>query len=214
MFLTLVLVWALLMGVELRRLALLASTVLAPVMVGLFLGWHWWRNRPEVPTRSVLFCDAVAGELRSGAPLRMALAAASSSIDAHALEGLCHSDTPIEALAAGLCAEFPDVGRELSGVVGRVSVLGAPSADVFDEISGLALAEVELAEELSSASAPARATAFVLLVAPLSALVVVGARGETGIYLQSATQRGAVLIGLVMAVSGLAVGGWMLRRAR
>ena len=214
MLLTLVLVWALLKGVGLCRIALLIGTVLAPVVVGLFFGWHWWRNRPEVPTRSVLFCDAVAGELRSGAPLRMALAGAAASVDAHALEAFCHSDTPIDAVAAGLRAEFPDVGRELSGVVGRVSLLGAPSADVFEEISGLALAQVELAQELRSASAPARATAFVLLIAPLSALAVVGARGEVGGYLQSATQRGAVMIGLLMAVSGLAVGGWMLRRAR
>ena len=214
MILTLVLVWGLLMGVELRRFAVLAATVLAPLVVGLFLGWHWWRNRPEVPTRSVLFCDAVAGELRSGAPLRMALAGAATSVDAHALETLCYSDSPIDALKTCLRAEFPDVGRELSGVVGRVSLLGPPSADVFDEISGLALGQVELAHELASASAPARATAFVLLIAPLAALAVVGARGETGIYLQSAAQRGAVMIGLAMAVSGLAVGAWMLRRAR
>ena len=213
MFLTLVLAWALLMGVELRRIALLTGAVLAPWMVGLFLGWHWWRSRSGASIRSVLFCDAVAGELRSGAPLRMAVAGAAGSVDARPLEALCHSDAPIDAIATSLRAEFPDVGRELSGVVSRVSLLGSPSADVFDEISGLALAQVELAQEFASASAPARATAFVLLIAPLAALAAVGARGDVGNYLQSSAQRGAVVIGLAMVVAGLAVGGWMLRSA-
>ena len=201
-------------GGSLRRIALLTATVLIPVLVGLFVGWHWWHGRPQASTKSVLFCDAVAGELRSGASLRMALGGAAASVDARALEALCQSSAPIDALAGGLSAEFPDIGRELSGVVGRVSLLGAPLADVFDEISVLALAHVELTQELRSAAATARATAFVMLVIPLVALAAVGARGETGIYLQSAAQRGAVMTGLVMAVSGLAVGWGMLRRAR
>ena len=213
MVLTLMFAWALVMGVEIRRLALLIGSMAAPAPVGLLLAWHWWRNRAGVTTRSVTFCDAVAGELRSGAPLRMAIAAAAASIEARTLQELCESGAPIHALAAHLGAEFPDVGKELSAVVEKVFLLGAPSADVFDEISGLALTQVEVAQEVAAASAPARATAVVLLVAPVLALAFVGSRSGLDLYLQSPEQRGAVAIGLVMMAAGLSVGGWMLRRA-
>ncbi len=213
MFLTLMFAWALVMGVEIRRLALLIGSMFAPAPVGLLLAWHWWRNRPGVTTRSVLFCDAVAGELRSGASLRMAIADAAASIDAHSLRDLCDSGAPMNALAGHLGSEFPDVGKELSAVVEKVFLLGAPSADVFDEISGLALAQVEVAQEVASAAAPARATAFVLLIAPVLVLAFVGSRGGLDLYLRSPEQRGAVVIGLVTMTAGLGVGGWMLRRA-
>jgi Flp pilus assembly protein TadB len=213
MMVTLVVSWALLMGVEIRRLAVLVAALLFPLPVGVLIVWHSWQNRPGVATRSVEFCDAVSSELKSGAPLRMALGAAATSVDAHDLRARCDSGTPIGFLAASLRDEFPDVGPELAVVVERVAALGGPSADLFREISSLALAQVELAQEVASGSAAARATAFVLLMVPVVALVAVGTRG-LGEYLQSPAQIGAVLIGFLMVLAGLGVGAWMMRRAR
>lgn len=111
-------------------------------------------------------------------------------------------------------AEFVEIGPELGALLARVDGLGVSPAALFDEIGGLALAQVEVAHEVSVATAPARATGAVLLVLPLLAVGWALTRGDVATYLQQPAQRAAVLTGAGLVVAGLAASALILRRAR
>jgi hypothetical protein len=87
-------------------------------------------------------------------------------------------------------------------------------APLFDEIGGLALAQIEVAHEVSIASASARATAAVLLVAAVVGVSWGLARGGLEPFLRHPAQRAAVLVGAALVALGLALSVLILRRAR
>lgn len=200
-------------GLEFRRAGFLLGAVLFPIpSIGL-VGVHWWRNRPRTSTRSVMFCEAVADELRAGGSMRMALAAAADSLEASEVADLARSGVPLAKVATEAAAEFPDVGPELSACVERSTWLGSPSADLFDELAGLALAQVEVRHEVSAAMAPARTTALLLVAGPAIAIWIASTGGRLTDYIESPGQRMAVIAGLALVLAAFVVGGLMVRRA-
>lgn len=201
-------------GIETRRLAALVFSITLPFPAALLLGIHWWRERTRASARSVLFCEAMSGELRSGASSRQAFHRSAESVDADVLAKLAVQGAPFSDLARTARNEFPDVGTELAAVIERVAWLGAPAADLFDEISILALAQVEVEQEIATATAPAKATAAVLLFVPIAAIVFALSRGDVGEYLGSGGQRISAVAGLLLIALGVSVAGLMMRRAR
>jgi Flp pilus assembly protein TadB len=206
--------WGVLAGLDLRRTALLLVALIVPVPFVVLIAVHAWRGRPEVSTRAAVFCEAVAGELRSGASLRYALECAASSVGAPVLEQMSREGAPLSDIALVARVEFEEIGVELAAIIERLSRLGSPAASLFDEIGVLALSQVEVAHEVATAAAPARATAVVLLLVPLSAIGSVTINGGIGGYLSTSAQRVSAVIGLSLIILGIAIAGSVLRRAR
>ena len=206
----LVLVAAFASGVDPRRIALIAGAVYLPLVVSGLIAVHWLRGRPDSRHRPSLFCEGVASELRAGATLRDALAAAATSVGT-SLE-LSHS-IPMAEVAARIAAEFPDIGQEIGLTVAAAARSGSDAAALFDEIGVLALSQDEVGHEVRMATAPGRATALVLVGAPLFYLVSrLGDGGLTG-YLASSEQRIAATIGIGLFALGVVGASLVLWRA-
>jgi hypothetical protein len=202
------------LGVEWRRLALLSMALLAPLPTAGVLAVHWWRARPGLSMRATRFCEAVSGELRAGASLRGALESAALSVEASQVARLCSEGATMEEIAGAAQSEFTEIGPELGALLARADGVGVSPAALFQEIGALALAQVEVAHEVSIASAPARATGAVLLVLPLMGVGWVLARSDIEPYLRHPAQRVAVLGGLTLVLVGLMSSILILRRAR
>jgi hypothetical protein len=111
-------------------------------------------------------------------------------------------------------SEFSEIGPELGTLLARADGIGVSPAALFDEIGALALAQVEVAQEVSIASAPARTTGAVLLLVPLLALGWALSRGSLDGLLRQPAQRAAVLVGLALVCAGITLSVLILRRAR
>jgi hypothetical protein len=120
----------------------------------------------------------------------------------------------MEEIAGAAQSEFTEIGPELGALLARADGVGVSPAALFQEIGALALAQVEVAHEVSIASAPARATGAVLLVLPLMGVGWVLARSDIEPYLRHPAQRVAVLGGLTLVLVGLMSSIFILRRAR
>lgn len=196
------------LGVDPRRLALLASAVYLPIVVGGLIALHWFRSRPDEDNKASLFCESVASELRAGATLRDALATAATSVDS-----IPSRSIPIAEVAARVSEEFPSIGEELRLTVIAASRSGSDAAALFDEIGSLAIAQSEIRREVRVATAPGKATALVLIGAPLVYLFTQMNSGGLAGFLASSEQRVVATIGLGLFVVGLAVAGLVLWRA-
>ncbi len=200
-------------GVDLRVAALLAMAVWFPLLSLFPLAIHIYRSRPGRDTRAAMFCQAVAREIRAGASLRAGLEGAAQIVAAPEISnGIAHGNT-IEQLLPTLRREFPEVGVELTSVVQSVAVSGAPSAPLFDELGDLALAQVEMAEEIKVASAPARASALVLVGLPIAYLGYQVGAGRLQTLTARPIQQGLASIGLALVVVGIVASFWLVRRA-
>lgn len=202
------------LGVDWRRLALLLMALLAPVPSACLIAVHWWRARPGLSLRAARFCEAVSSELRAGASLRGGLDKAAQSVEAWEMSRRCRAGAPMEEIAREARAEFTEIGPELGALLARADGVGVSPAALFDEIGALALAQVEVAHEVSIASASARATGAVLLFFPLFVVGWALTRGDLEPYLRHSAQRAAVLIGLALILGGLVSSILILRRAR
>ena len=116
------------------------------------------------------------------------------------------------ALAAK--SEFSEIGPELGTLLARADGLGVSPAALFDEIGNLALAQVEVAHEVSIATAPARTTGAVLLLGPIIAIAWALTRGSLEGLLRQPAQRAAVLVGLGLVCVGITLSMLIVRRAR
>ena len=201
-------------GVDWRRLSVLAIALVAPLPAACLIVFHWWRARPGLSLRAARFCEAVSGELRAGASLRGGLEKAAQSVDADELARACRAGASMEEIAIVAGSEFTEIGPELTALLARADGVGVSPAALFDEIGDLALAQVEVAHEVSIASAPARATGAVLLLFPLLVVGWALTRGQLEPYLRHPAQRAAVLIGLATVVAGLFSSVLILRKAR
>jgi hypothetical protein len=202
------------LGADWRRLALLVVALLLPVPSACVVAVHWWRARPGLSMRAARFCEAVSSELRAGASLRGGLEDGALSVEAWELARLCRTGASLGEIGREARAEFAEIGPELGALLDRADGIGGSPAALFDEIGGLALAEVEVAHEVSIASAPARATGAVLLIVPLLAVGWAVTRRDLEPYLRHPAQRAAVLLGLALVAAGLVSSILILRRAR
>lgn len=196
-------------GVDPRRLLILAGAVYFPVVVGGLIVLVTWRGRPQELNQAPLFCEGVAAELRSGASLRHALIGAANSVKGEAID--LPPGCPMTELAARVAGRFPAIAAELRLTVVNAARSGSDVAALFDEIGSLALAQAEIVREVRMATAPGRATALVLIGAPL--VYVTGQIGSGGLgrMLASGQQRLAALLGFglfALGVTVAAIVGW------
>ena len=199
-------------GADPRRLALLAGAFYLPVVVAGLIVVHSLRARPDDSNRASLFCEGVASELRAGATLRDSLATAATSVgDTPMPIGNPHT-SPMTEVAARVAESFPAIAEELRLTVIAASRSGSDSAALFDEIGSLALAQAEIRREVRIATAPGRATALVLLGAPVAYLVSRLASGGVTGLIATAEQRIVALLGLGLFSLGLVVAGLVLWR--
>lgn len=202
---------ALLSGVEARRVVALATALATPLLVVALAALSCVASRRSGPPRTALFCDGVAAELRAGASLRGAL---NGALRSAGRPGISRGAVSADEVAAEIASEFEDVGEDLAMTVESAARAGGASADLFDEISSVALAESEISHEVRIASAPARATAVVFLVAPF-VYVAAKARSEPlAELLASPAQRLMTVVGAGLFLVGLGLAVSTLRRAR
>lgn len=209
MIVGLVLAVALASGVDPRRLALLAGAVYLPFVMAGLLAMLAWKARPETDTRPSLFCEGVASELRAGASLRSALVTAAVSVG----NPLLTVESAITELAASVAERFPEIEEELRLTIVTAGRTGSDTAALFDEIGALALAQSEIRREVRTATAPGRATALILMAAPV---VFVGFRlsgGGLDALVASPQQRYVAALGLGLFFAGLAGVALVLWRA-
>jgi hypothetical protein len=197
-------------GVDLRRLALLAGAVHFPMAVGALIALHWFRARSGEDHGSVMFCEVTASELRSGASLRDALEAALAS----AGDGKFHrSGASVGEMAVQAGEQFPEIGVELELTVLAAARAGGDSASLFDDIGSLALAQSEVRREVRIATAPGRATALVLVAAPVAYLMFQVDSGGLAGLLAASEQRLVAVLGMGLFATGLIVALFVLWRA-
>lgn len=202
------------LGVDLRRIALLAIAVYLPLSVGLLVGYAIWRDRSAEDQRPAQFCEGIAAEVRAGSTLRDAVVASAESLG---VNGLDEFDTraSVEQVAAAAAEGFPSIAEELRLTVVNASRSGSDVASLFDEIGSLALARAEVEREVRVATAPGRATALLLLGAPLVYISGQAMSGELERMLRSTQQRMVALVGLglfVVGIAGASLVLWVSRR--
>ncbi|HEY6635818.1 MAG TPA: hypothetical protein VI141_09440 [Acidimicrobiia bacterium] len=187
-------------GVEPRRLVLLISAIYLPVVAGALILLVVWRSRHADGDGPAVFCEGVASELRAGASLRTALAAAATA------GGTPMSATmPLADLAARVGDMFPSLREELRLTILNAGRSGSDAAPLFDEIGSLALARAEIRREVRTATAPARATALVLGGAPVLYLANRAMSGSLESTLATSPQRISAMFGLGLFLLGLAL---------
>ena len=201
------------LGLEVPRVLLLVGLIIAPLPMVIVLVFFYWRRRRVRESRAALFCEGVASELRSGATLGHALVAAATSVDEPALHHLEPNMPVVEV--AGLVAEtFPEVGSELNSTIIAASRGGSHSADLFDEIGSLAIAQHEVKREVQVASAPARATAVVFIAAPTLYLIFQARSDRLVRLFAHPEQRVVAVVGLALFSMGLLTASLLAWRAR
>ncbi|MGC2240706.1 MAG: hypothetical protein WA726_07695, partial [Acidimicrobiia bacterium] len=126
---------------------------------------------------------------------------------------LCRSNSRLDVIGRAAAAEFVQIGEELAAVIRRRDGLGVHPAVLFDELSMVALSRAEVSREVAVATAPARATAIVLLVTPLGFLIWLLANGELASSLTMPEQRAAAMTGLSLVLAGLVIALVMVRRS-
>jgi Flp pilus assembly protein TadB len=195
------------------RLSLLVGSMYLPVPTGLLLiALAIGRRRVEAAD-AASFCDAVSKELRAGESVRDAIRLAAESVGADQIAETCAATSRLDLIGMAAARQFEEIGEELMAVVRRRDGLGVRPAVMFEELVQVALARSEVRHEVSIATAPARATAAVLLLAPLGALAWVVANGELSASLARPEQRFAAAIGLALVVTGLVLATAILRRS-
>jgi len=199
------------LGVDPRRLALIAGVLYLPMVVAVVIALHWLRARPDETNGPSLFCVGVASELRAGASLRDALTTAATSVGLAPIP--TGTNAPMTEVAAHVAGQLPSIGQELELTVVAASRSGSDSAALFEEIGSLAIAQSEIRREIRVATAPGRATALVLVGAPL--IYLVGQLGSGGLagLVASQEQRLVATLGLALFVTGLVAAGFVLWRA-
>lgn len=196
-------------GVGPVRLAILGCVLFVPiVLVPLVLG-AVVVSRRHLDDRAPLFCDGVASELRSGAPLRSALLIAARSADIAISTKDAGDLVPVETLADAVARELPALSPELESLVRASARSGGATADLFDELGATTIAQNEIAREVRIASAPARATAWFFVAAPTTFITVRVASGGLEGLLAVPGQRMAAVIGMTLFLAGLGA-VWLL----
>lgn len=192
-------------GVDWRRLAVVGVAVYLPWLAAAMVGWITWKARSDYGNRPVLFCEGVSAELRAGSTLRHALLAAASSVGmrSHSVRDL--RSLPLSEIAVALREEFPAIAEELRLTVLNAASSGSQVADLFEEIGSLAIAQNEIRREVHVAAAPGRATATLMVGAPLLYLIGRAESRGLGRMLETSHQRIVVVIGLGLFLTGAAV---------
>lgn len=209
-----VLAGAIVLGLDWRVVGVLAIALLAPVVAALGIAFHALKNRraPQAPDAS--FCHAVAGDLRSGSSLRHAVTESARSLDFDEVVAGLDAGLAWDQVMPGLVVRLPDLGPELGVVVDSLSRSGADAAALFDELGDIALARIEVGNEVRVATSSARASTAVLVALPLLYLASLAQTGRiAGLFDQPGT-AGLAAIGLSLTAVGICTSVLMVRSAR
>jgi Flp pilus assembly protein TadB len=209
----LVISWAIVAGMDRRVIAILGVAMLLPYLAIAAIGIHALLNRPGTSTRSAVFCESVARELRSGASLRVAIGEAAGSVGAGDVSKALESGALLIDVVADLRHEFPEIGHEIEVLVAAVADAGSAAAPLFQELGDLALSQVEMTEEIRVATAPARASALVLVGLPVVYLGHQLSTGAIADVLGNPAQQGVAAAGALLAGIGLVASLSLVRRA-
>lgn len=205
--------WALSAGVDLRVILLLLVAMSFPLWALGGIAIHVLVHRPGTSTRSAVFCQAVGRELRTGAPLRTAIADAARAVEAESIGASLESGSLLEEVIPDLREEFPEIGQEIGALVAAVAETGSAAAPLFQELGDLALARVETTEEIRVATSPARASIAVLVGLPTLYVAYQLSTGAIGDLLGNPAQQGVALVGLGLASAGLLASVLLVRGA-
>lgn len=205
---------AYLAGVGLLRLGLLAVVLYTPVLAIPVVLIAVSRGRRGVDDRAALFCESVASELRSGLSLQQAVESGAMSVGVSVAPDGTQRRTRFQETVEGLEREFPEIGRELRATIETSARSGGSAAAVFDEVGSMAIAQAEIAREVQTASASARATAWFFVVVPAGYVALQMRSGSLTGALQAPPQRLAAAAGLALFLAGLAAVVFMMWRAR
>lgn len=195
-------------GVDWRRVAVLALAIYLPFVAGGLVLLFWWRNRATSETSAALFCEATASELRAGRTLHDAVCRARASIG----NGKSSEPQTDDWVTATAC-EFPDIEDELAHVLRSSRRAGSDVAALFDEIGALALAKSEIKREVRMATAPGKVTALVLIGAPVGYLMTQLDSNGLGRLVATAPQRVAFTVGLGLFLLGATGASFVAWRA-
>ncbi len=201
------------LGADPRRLLILGVILAFPPLVMVPAGLAYWEKARSTDSRPILFCQGVAAELRAGASLPSAVAAAAQSVGCDDLETLALSGD-IGPAASSAAREFPAIAPELELTITRAAGTGGSAADLFDEIGSLALAQEEIRREVRVAAAPAKAATVVFIVLPAGYLLSRWAGGDLQSLFSIQAQRYMAVAGLALFAVGLAVALFLVSRAR
>lgn len=182
-----------------------------------------WGSRESLPRRrqpeaidEVRFLSAIAADLRAGASVRSAIAAAASGESDPMLQTvrrLALAGAPFSEVAGSL-GNLPVNGRRVSAALRVVEEVGGRSAGVFAGLADRALAEADLARERRVLTTQVRMSAAVVGGLPLVSLLV-GGVGRIG-TLAASGPGGMVVatVGVLMQVTGGALVWRMAQGAR
>lgn len=204
---------ALAMGVDLRRLALLALALFFPWGFAVLLTVLARVARRRADGRSTRFLEGVAAELRSGSSLRQALSASATAVGEPGLASDAMESSYLE-MGERAGAVFPEVGREISLTIASAAGSGTATARLFDELASLAMARDEVRREVRVAAAPGRVAAGLFLAAPTLYLGHRWTSGDLAALLSAPGQRVAAVAGLALFLTGLVGVAIVLWRAR
>jgi Flp pilus assembly protein TadB len=116
-------------------------------------------------------------------------------------------------VVASLRREFPEIGNEIGPLVEAVAEAGSAAAPLFQELGELALSQVEVTEEIRVATAPARASALVLVGLPVAYLSYQLSTGAITDLLGNPAQQGIAVAGVILAGGGLVASLMLVRKA-
>lgn len=201
-------------GVDLRMIGALSFAMFFPVWALAAVLFHVTRSNSAPSVRSAVFCQTVARELSSGASLRWALAAAASDGHIDEIYRAVDSGKGWDEVGDLLEREFSDIGTELALVVQSVASSGSKSGSLFAELGDLALAQVEMTEEIRVATAPARSSAMILIGAPVLYLGYQLRSGQLGELLALESSRSLAGAGLVLFLLGIGISLALVRGSR
>jgi hypothetical protein len=168
------------------------------------------RHRGTDPAGPAVRLVTVAAELRSGAGIRSALAAA---VDEPGLARGLARGRAWEELRPGLRVAFGPHGPSVLAAVGVLRRTGGSAARVFAELADDAIAEAELAGERRAAAAPVVAQGAVVGGLPLLVLVHGAVSGRFAeIAARGSLETWLVITGAAATLVGLLTVGVVLRR--
>lgn len=174
------------------------------------------RRRRSIAIDEVRFLSAIAADLRAGASVRSAIAAAAAGESDPMLQmvnRLALAGAPFSAVADNL-GNLPVNGRRVSAALQVVEEAGGRSANVFASLADRALAEADLARERRVLTTQVRMSAAVVGGLPLLSLLAGGASRLGTLAASGPGGLAVAIVGVLMQVAGGALVWRMARGAR
>lgn len=212
---------AIVTGAHPALIGIAALAIVEPrlVIVGA-AGWgaysYLQRRRSAGADTEAAFLRAMAGELRAGTSLRLALAesAVRFPLGLEPAARLARAGMPMDGIAPLLRGQLEHNGVTAAAALELSAWSGARTAAVFEGLADRATEAAELRREQRAATIQARLSAWVVGLAPLvftALLLAAGGAGSLG--RAGGVGMTVIAVGVTLEIAGLAVVALMLRRS-